>query len=368
MGERDAQRAPHAQEAAAAQTDGEQGAATPLTACTQEAATSQTHASVKMPDLTHVNGQGRARMVDVGGKPRTQRRAVAAGFVRMAPSTVELVRTGGAKKGDVLAVAQVAGIMAAKRCWELVPMCHQVALTGVDLRFSVEPNGVAIEAECRCTGETGVEMEALTAVSVAGLTVYDMLKAHQRDMVIEEVRLLEKDGGASGRFVRGEGAVGEEAAVAEPAVVEPSAEKPVGVVEAVCTSTEKGVRKSPVEAITLRVGTGVVGDAHAGAWHRQVSLLPAEAVDELRDVLPNLAAGDFAENVLVRGIDLKALPVGTTLAAGTAELVVTQIGKTCHNDCEIRRLTGRCAMPTEGVFCVVTRDGELRAGDKIRVR
>lgn len=298
-----------------------------------------------MDDLTHVNEQGRARMVDVGGKPRTERRAVAAGFVRMAPSTVELVRTGGAKKGDVLSVAQVAGIMAAKRCWELVPMCHQVALTSVDVRFSVEPAGVAIKAECRCTGETGVEMEALTAVSVAGLTIYDMLKAHQRDMVIEEVRLLEKDGGKSGHFVREEG--------------------PVGVVEAVCTSAEKGVRKRPVESITLRVGLGVEGDAHAGAWHRQVSLLPAEAVDEMRDALPDLAPGDFAENVLVRGIDLKALPVGTTLAAGTAELVVTQIGKTCHNDCEIRRLTGRCAMPAEGIFCVVTRDGDLRPGDHI---
>lgn len=307
-----------------------------------------TGAAIKGGDLTHVNEQGRARMVDVGSKPRTERRAVAAGFVRMAPSTVELVRTGGARKGDVLAVAQVAGIMAAKRCWELVPMCHQVALTGVDVRFSVEGGGVAIEAECRCTGETGVEMEALTAVSVAGLTIYDMLKAHQRDMVVEEVRLLEKSGGASGRFVRREG--------------------PVGVVEAVCTSAEKGVRKRPVGAISLRVGLGVEGDAHAGSWHRQVSLLPAEAVDELRDVLPDLAPGDFAENVLVRGVDLKALPVGTTLAVGTAELVVTQIGKTCHNDCEIRRLTGRCAMPTEGIFCVVTRDGEVRAGDAVRVR
>ena len=154
--------------------------------------------SIRGDDLTHVNDQGRARMVDVGGKPRTRRRAVAAGFVRMAPSTVELVRTGGSRKGDVLGVAQVAGIMAAKRCWELVPMCHQVPLSGVDVRFSVEPGGVAIEAECRCTAETGVEMEALTAVSVAALTVYDMLKAHQRDMVVEEVRLLEKDGGASG--------------------------------------------------------------------------------------------------------------------------------------------------------------------------
>lgn len=294
-------------------------------------------------------------MVDVGGKPATSRRAVAAGFVRMARSTVELVRTGGAKKGDVLAVAQVAGIMAAKRCWELVPMCHQVALTGVDVRFSVEEDGVAIEAECRCHGETGVEMEALTAVSVAGLTIYDMLKAHQRDMVVEDVRLMEKTGGASGTFRR----------AAEPS--RRSGLSEAATVEAVCVSERKGTRKRPVDAIELRVGEGVAEDAHAGNWHRQVSLLPAEAVDELRDVLPSLAPGDFAENILTRGLDLKALPVGTVLAAGTAELVVTQIGKTCHNDCEIRQLTGKCAMPTEGIFCVVTRGGSVRAGDKVEV-
>ena len=301
----------------------------------------------KGADLTHVNEQGRARMVDVSDKPATDRVARAAGFVRMAPSTVELVRTGGAKKGDVLAVAQVAGIMAAKRCWETVPMCHPVALTGV-VRFSVERGGVGIEATCHCHGETGVEMEALSAVSAAALTVYDMLKAHQRDMVVEEVRLVEKTGGASGDFsargVRG-----------------------AATVEAVCVSEEKGTRKHPVDEIELVVGEGVAGDAHAGRWHRQVSLLPAEAVDELRGLLPELAPGDFAENVLTRGLDLKALPVGTVLRAGAAELVVTQIGKECHNDCEIRRLTGRCAMPTEGIFCVVTRGGSLRAGDRLEV-
>lgn len=304
--------------------------------------------SIKADDLTHVNEQGRARMVDVSTKPATDRVARAAGFVRMAPSTVGLVRTGGAKKGDVLAVAQVAGIMAAKRCWELVPMCHPVQLTGVDVRFSVGEGGVGIEATCRCHGETGVEMEALTAVSAAALTVYDMLKAHQRDMVIEDVRLVEKRGGASGDYAAG---------VARGAAT----------VEAVCVSEEKGTRKRPVDAIELVVGEGVSGDAHAGNWHRQVSLLPAEAVDELRDRLPDLAPGDFAENILTRGVDLKALPVGTVLRAGAAELVVTQIGKECHTACEIRRLTGRCAMPTEGIFCVVTRGGTVRAGDSLEV-
>ncbi|WP_417801776.1 MOSC domain-containing protein [Thermophilibacter provencensis] len=132
-------------------------------------------------------------------------------------------------------------------------------------------------------------------------------------------------------------------------------------------SERKGTRKRPVDAIRLVVGEGVAGDAHAGNWHRQVSLLPAEAVDTLRGVLPELSPGDFAENILTRGLDLKGLPVGTVLQAGTAELVVTQIGKTCHNDCEIRRLTGKCVMPSEGIFCVVTRGGQVSAGDRVTV-
>ena len=141
----------------------------------------------------------------------------------------------------------------------------------------------------------------------------------------------------------------------------------VADVVAVCVSERKGTRKRPVEGIELAVGTGAVGDAHAGAWHRQVSLLPDEAVDGLRAALPSLAPGDFAENILTRGLDLKALPVGTVLAAGTALLAVTQIGKKCHNDCEIKRLTGKCAMPSEGIFAVVIRDGVVRAGDTVRV-
>ncbi|WP_293814522.1 MOSC domain-containing protein [uncultured Parolsenella sp.] len=140
-----------------------------------------------------------------------------------------------------------------------------------------------------------------------------------------------------------------------------------GKVIAVCTSAEKGVRKQSVASIELEVGTGVVGDAHSGAWHRQVSLLPDEAVDDLRQVLPNLKAGDFAENILTRGLDLKSLPVGTVISVGEALLAVTQIGKKCHNDCEINRLVGKCAMPSEGIFTVVIRGGEVRPGDEVHV-
>ena len=155
-------------------------------------------------DFTHFDDRGNARMVDVGGKADTKRVAVAAGRVLVDRKTFDLIRTGGMKKGDVLTVAQVAGIMAAKRTPDLIPMCHPIPLSGVDLTLSLneEMLSVEIEASVSCTGPTGVEMEALTAVSVAALTVYDMCKAVQRDMVIDDIRLLKKSGGQSGDFVR----------------------------------------------------------------------------------------------------------------------------------------------------------------------
>ncbi len=155
-------------------------------------------------DFTHFDDRGSARMVDVGGKADTKRVAVAAGRVLVNRRTFDLIRTGGVKKGDVLTVAQVAGIMGAKRTPELIPMCHPVALSGVDLNLYLneEMLSVEIEATASCTGPTGVEMEALTAVTAAALTVYDMCKAVQRDMVIDDIRLLKKSGGQSGDFVR----------------------------------------------------------------------------------------------------------------------------------------------------------------------
>jgi cyclic pyranopterin phosphate synthase len=152
--------------------------------------------------LTHFDERGNARMVDVGAKPETERVAVAHAAVIMQPSTLALVRGGKAAKGDVLAVAQLAGIMAAKKTADLIPLCHPLALSSVDVRLSLDParNAVDIEATCKLKGRTGVEMEALTAASVAALTVYDMCKAVDRGMVISEVRLLHKAGGKSGTF------------------------------------------------------------------------------------------------------------------------------------------------------------------------
>ena len=160
-----------------------------------------------MPEFSHFNDQGRARMVDVTEKAPTFRRAAAAGEIQVSKETLDAIREGKLKKGDVLAVAQVAGIQAAKHCWELIPMCHPVPLTGVDIRFSLseEPCRVEILAEVSCTGPTGVEMEALTAVSAAALTIYDMCKALQKDMRIEHIRLLAKSGGRSGDFRAEEG-------------------------------------------------------------------------------------------------------------------------------------------------------------------
>ena len=157
---------------------------------------------VEASPLTHFNEAGRARMVDVSEKAVTGRRAVARGEIHMQSATLALIREGRAKKGDVLAVAQVAGIMAAKKTSEIIPMCHPLMLTGIDLRFEFDEDhsSVKIEAEVKTSGQTGVEMEALTAVSAAALTIYDMVKATDKGMRIEAIRLVHKSGGKSGDF------------------------------------------------------------------------------------------------------------------------------------------------------------------------
>ena len=157
-----------------------------------------------MEDFTHFNEQGRAKMVNVGEKPISERTAVAAGSVLVNENTFALMRSGGMKKGDVLTTAQIAGIMGAKRTSEVIPMCHPVAVNGINLALSLNEERYAVEitAEVSCDGRTGVEMEALTAVSIAALTVYDMCKAVQKDMVITDIRLLRKTGGVHGDFIR----------------------------------------------------------------------------------------------------------------------------------------------------------------------
>jgi cyclic pyranopterin monophosphate synthase len=156
----------------------------------------------KDKQLSHIGAGGDARMVDVSAKPATERVAVAEGRVRMRHETLKIVQSGNAKKGDVLGAARIAGIMAAKRTHELIPLCHPLALSKVkvDLAPDAKLPGIAVRAEVRVLGQTGVEMEALTAVSVACLTIYDMVKAVERGMRIEGIRLVEKRGGKSGHF------------------------------------------------------------------------------------------------------------------------------------------------------------------------
>ncbi|MBI3063480.1 MAG: cyclic pyranopterin monophosphate synthase MoaC [Deltaproteobacteria bacterium] len=159
-----------------------------------------------MAKLSHLDDQGRARMVDVSDKDVTSRTAVARGAIHMRPETLELILEGKVEKGDVFSVARVAGIMAAKKTCELIPMCHPLNITSVEIELSPaqKPARVEIEATVRVDGKTGVEMEAMTAVSVAGLTVYDMCKAVDREMTIGEIRLVKKSGGKSGTFIRKE--------------------------------------------------------------------------------------------------------------------------------------------------------------------
>ena len=148
-------------------------------------------------ELTHFNENGRARMVDVGDKRETKRTAVARGYIQMAEATLETIKNGGIKKGDVLSVAQVAGIIGSKKTWDLIPMCHNILIDGADISFEMGEDRIWVEAQVKTTGKTGIEMEALTAVSIACLTIYDMCKAIDKRMVIGDIKLIRKTGGKS---------------------------------------------------------------------------------------------------------------------------------------------------------------------------
>lgn len=154
--------------------------------------------------FTHFNENGRAHMVEVTDKVDTKRVAVATGIIKMKKETIKLIREGLINKGDVLSVAQIGGIMGAKKTSDLIPMCHNIFLSGADIKFNIIEDAIEIEAEVKTVGKTGVEMEALTAVSLAGLTIYDMCKAVDKDMIIGDIKLIKKTGGKSGLYLRGE--------------------------------------------------------------------------------------------------------------------------------------------------------------------
>ena len=298
-------------------------------------------------ELTHFNEDGRAHMVEVGEKEDTKRRAIARGRIRMKGETLEKIKEGTVKKGDVLSVAQIAGIMGSKKTSDLIPMCHNILLTGANIKFNITSDAIEVEAEVKTTGKTGVEMEALTAVSVTCLTIYDMCKSIDKDMVIEDIKLIKKTGGKSGLYL---------------------CKEIKGKVLSVNTSEKKGVVKQPIKEGIFKADYGLEDDAHAGNWHRQVSLLGIESVNKMKEEgVEGLVHGIFAENITTEGIILNELPLGTKLVIGETIQEVTQIGKTCHTGCEITKKVGKCVMPTEGIFTKVLKSGLIKAGDIIEV-
>ncbi len=298
-------------------------------------------------NFTHFNEHGRAHMVEVGEKEDTRRRAIARGKIKMHRETIEKIKEGLIKKGDVLSVAQIGGIMGAKKTSDLIPMCHNINLTGADIRFNIMDDCIEVESEVKTVGKTGVEMEALTAVSLATLTIYDMCKAIDKDMVIENIRLIKKTGGKSGDYVRKE-------------------EK--GKVISINISDKKGVIKEQIEEGIFIENLGLENDAHSGNWHRQVSLLAIESFDKMENQgIEGLVPGVFAENITTEGIVLYDLPVGTKLIIGETIQEVTQIGKECHTGCAISQKVGKCVMPKEGIFTKVLKGGVIKKGDIIEV-
>lgn len=295
-----------------------------------------------------MNQQGRGRMVNVAEKQETQRMARAAVRVRMAEDTVKLIQENRAAKGDVLAVAQVAGIMAAKNTANLIPMCHPLGLDGVDIRFFFpDYHTLLIESTVYNTGRTGVEMEAMTAVSVAALTVYDMVKAVDRFITIDQAQLVEKRGGKSG-------------IVLNPALF--------GKIKAISINPQRGELKTPVEKAVIKENWGIEGDGHGGDWERQVTVLKSEAVAELAsryglDINP----GEMAENILTEGIDLNLIGTGARIKLGdSAILEVSQVGKEDHPSVVVRRF-GRSLLPRQGLFCSVVAGGVIKPGDKVEL-
>ena len=296
-------------------------------------------------ELTHLDAQGKAQMVDVGGKPPVVRTAIAAGRIRLSSETAELIRSNNIQKGDVLATARIAGIAAGKRTPDLIPLCHTVPLDALNVALRIDEAAVHIRAEASATDRTGVEMEALTAVSAAALTIYDMCKAVDTDMEIGEIHLLEKRKAVQATW-------GDTAPLSGAFTV-----------LSVNTSLRKGEKKMPCTSIRLIPEHGIEGDAHAGPGDRQISILAERDIDTMRGKGIELKAGNFAENLTVSGVEPAKLPVGTRLFIGEVILELSRIGKECHHGCEIRRIVGDCVMPRAGVFARVIKGGVVNDGD-----
>ncbi|MGM0379056.1 MAG: cyclic pyranopterin monophosphate synthase MoaC [Bacillota bacterium] len=301
-------------------------------------------------ELTHLDKTGETKMVDVSSKKDTERVAIVSGKISMKSETLDLITNNQIKKGNVLETAKIAGIMAGKKTSDLIPMCHPIFVSKIDIKFNIlkKENEIQINAIAKTFGKTGVEMEAFSAATIAGLTIYDMCKAVDRKMKIGEYKLLKKTGGKSGEFI---------------------SETLKGEIKNVCISEKKGVAKNKVDFIEVIKDFGIKDDAHAGKWHRQISLLANEEIDKMKKEGLELKPGAFGENIITKGLVLNELPVGSHIYIGKdVVLKVTQIGKKCHDKCAIYDKVGHCIMPKKGIFTKVVKGGKIKSGDLMEVK
>ncbi|MBC7333457.1 MAG: cyclic pyranopterin monophosphate synthase MoaC [Actinobacteria bacterium] len=379
----------------------------------------------KSKKFSHIGDDGKARMVDVSDKNESLREAEAVGYITLDSSIITKIKRNEIEKGDVLSVSKIAGINAAKKTWELIPLCHQIKLTGIDIEFELleKENRIKVESKVKGFDRTGVEMEAITSVCVSLLTIYDMCKALSREMRIEGVELVRKTGGKSDYMKLSPGLE----------LIES------GEVFSINISEKKGGKKLPVEEAYVSE-FGIEGDGHGGNWHRQVSILSLESIKKIKEKGIEANPGDFAENITTVGIRLEDVKVGDLVALGSnvidvtnylnyhfgadvkfygfdddrskddndnnmcnirnsnnnnkktirimtnsggerskqhnyedniddniVVLELTQIGKECLHPCRIYHIMGDCIMPREGVFCRVLKPGRVKSGYKILV-
>jgi cyclic pyranopterin phosphate synthase len=322
--------------------------------------------------LSHLNEKGRARMVNVGEKQDTHRIAIAEGEVIMKPKTLALIKDKKMAKGDVLGIAQVAGIMAAKQTSQAIPLCHPLILTNVDMDFYFmdNRNSVLIRSIVMTTGKTGVEMEALHAVTIAALTIYDICKAVDRGIEISNIHLVEKDGGRSGHY-QGSSYLNLEhgKGLDRQSESDDGANSGKGVVLAICVGDSRQSPKKQVTSATVIEDFGIKGDVHAGVDHKQVSMLSLSSLEKNRKEGYELNYGDLFENIVFQGLeDLFQHPIGTIIKVGPQVVLrITQIGKDHDVDIEVGSQKVCSIMPEEGIFTRVIKGGTIQEGDSIEV-
>ncbi len=295
--------------------------------------------------FSHMNREGRGKMVDIGEKDNTNRIARAHGYVFMSRDTLDKVIAGEVKKGDVLQIAQIAGIMAAKNTHRLIPLCHQILITSIDLTYNINKEETSIEiiSEVKAMGKTGAEMEAMQAVSSAALTIYDMCKGIEKGIKIGEISLIEKSGGKSGKW--------------KPELI---AE---GKILNLAIGSKKGDDKTPIDSVTIIENYGVKNDVHAGGKTKQVSLFAVETLKYVpSNKMTDVISGKFTENITIVGIPIFMIAPGIKLRINDVILEIESIGKDEFVDDGRRYIVSR-----KGIFTHVIKGGDIKTGDCIGI-